>query len=265
MILLIFFILGLIIGSFLNVVIYRLRLLDTIMGRSHCPHCATQIKWYDNIPLLSFVLLGAKCRDCRGQISWQYPVVEFFTGIVFALVGRYFFNFADMFGLWETSFYLIIFSLFLVLLVYDWLYLEVPIFIFWLILSIVVINLGFVAANEISWGLEFGQLSFIYNLIGGFVAWLFFFCLVFFSKERWMGWGDVYVGLLVGLILGWPSVLLGLLLSFTVGAVYSLILIGMKKTTLKSQIPFVPFLAIGMMLAIFITREFPMIMDYIIL
>ena len=134
MILIIFFISGLIIGSFLNVIIYRLRIFDDILGRSHCPHCKNKIRWYDNIPLLSFVLLGAKCRDCEGKISWQYPLVEFFTGVVFALTGYYFFDSANLTTLWETGFYLIIFSLLIVLLTYDWLYMEVPILIFWIIL-----------------------------------------------------------------------------------------------------------------------------------
>jgi leader peptidase (prepilin peptidase)/N-methyltransferase len=79
----IFFILGLIIGSFLNVVVYRLNLAESILGRSQCPHCKAKVRWYDNVPLLSFVLLGAKCRDCGEKISWQYPILEFFTGVVF--------------------------------------------------------------------------------------------------------------------------------------------------------------------------------------
>lgn len=264
MTLLIFFIGGLIIGSFLNVIVYRLRLVDTIMGRSHCPHCASRIRWYDNIPLLSFVLLGAKCRDCEGKISWQYPVVEFFTGAIFLLVGKYFFNFLDLASLWETGFYLIVFSLLIVLLAYDWQYLEVPILIFWIILGVLAANFAFIAYNEISIGLDIKSLSIIYNLIGGFISWLFFFSLVFFSKERRMGWGDVYIGLLVGLILGWPNVLLGLLLAFTIGALYSTIIILLKKATMKSQVPFIPFLVVGTFLAIFIVREFPLVMNYII-
>lgn len=264
MTLIIFFISGLIIGSFLNVIVYRLRLVDTILGRSNCPHCASQIRWYDNIPLLSFILLGAKCRDCKGEISWQYPVVEFFTGIIFLLIGKYFFNFLDIASLWETGFYLVVASLLIVLLAYDWQYMEVPIIIFWIILAVVLVNLAVVGFFEIELGIELKSLSAIYNLIGGGVAWLFFFCLVFFSKEKWMGWGDVYVGLLVGLILGWPSVLVGLLLSFVIGSIYSIGIILLKKGSMQSQVPFVPFLVLGTFLAIFITREFPFIFNYFI-
>lgn len=267
MTLIIFFVLGLIIGSFLNVIIYRLRLVDTILGRSNCPHCKSQIRWYDNIPLFSFILLRAKCRDCEGKISWQYPVVEFFTGLVFVLVGRYFFNFLDFYSLWETGFYLVIASLLIVLLVYDWQYMEVPILIFWIMLGVIIANLAFVSFYEVNLSVAtdgLKSLSIIYNLIGGFVAWLFFFCLVFFSKEKWMGWGDVYVGLIMGLILGWPSILFGLLLAFTIGSIYSVGIILLKKGDMKSEVPFVPFLVLGTFLAIFITREFPFIFNYII-
>lgn len=264
MILIIFFILGLIIGSFLNVIVYRLRLMDTILGRSRCQHCASQIRWYDNIPLFSFILLKARCRDCKGKISWQYPLVEFFTGVSFILIGKYFFNFADVIGLWETAFYLIIFSLFIVLLAYDWQYMEVPILIFWVILGVIFLNLAFVCLSEIKMGLDFKSLSLYYNLLGGFISWFFFFSLVFLSKEKWMGWGDVYVGLLMGLVLGWPNVLLGLLLSFTIGALYSIVIILRKKGTMQSQIPFIPFLVLGTFLSIFIVREFPSILNYVI-
>lgn len=264
MILAIFFLVGLIVGSFLNVVVYRLRLADTILGRSRCQHCANQISWYDNIPLFSFIFLKAKCRNCKGKISWQYPLIEFFTGVVFLLVGKYFFNFMDFFGLWETVFYLIIFSLLLVLLAYDWQYLEVPIMIFWIILGFLGINFIVVSILEINMGLGLRNLTLVPSLIGGFVSWLFFFSLVFFSKEKWMGWGDVYVGLLVGLILGWPSIFLGLLLSFLMGSIYSLIIILRKKGSMKSQIPFIPFLVLGIFLTIFISREFPLVISYLV-
>ena len=262
MILIIFFISGLIIGSFLNVIIYRLRIFDDILGRSHCPHCKNKIRWYDNIPLLSFVLLGAKCRDCEGKISWQYPLVEFFTGVVFALTAYYFFDIANLGTLWETGFYLIVFSLLMVLLTYDWLYMEVPILIFWIILGVIGVNLIFVSMGE--WGAvsSLGDYTFLNKILGGLVAWFFFFCLVYFSREKWMGWGDVYVGFLVGLILGWPSVLLGLMLAFTLGAVYALILLAGKKVGLKTEVPFIPFLVSGLIGTVFLTEQFPLWMNY---
>lgn len=258
----IFLILGLIIGSFLNVVIYRLRTFDTIMGRSYCPHCKKQIRWYDNVPLLSFILLGAKCRDCEGKISWQYPMVELFTGIMFFLTGYYFFNQNNFSSYWETIFYLLIFSLFVVLFVYDWLYMEVPILLFWVVLGIVLIKIFTVFYYQINVGMGFFSSEIFYSLSGGFIAWILFFSLVFFSKEEWMGWGDVYIGLLLGLILGWPAVWLGLLISFCLGSVYSIGLMILKKANRKTQVPFVPFIALGTILTIFLTKEFPNLLNW---
>src|SRR3989344_8781021 len=88
---LVFFSSGLIVGSFLNVLVYRLKEAETLLGRSFCRHCKHQIRWYDNIPLISFVLLLGACRDCETKISWQYPALELLTGILFALAGLLFF------------------------------------------------------------------------------------------------------------------------------------------------------------------------------
>ena len=259
----IFFIAGLIIGSFLNVVVYRLRLAETIMGRSHCPHCKAKIKWYDNIPLLSFVFLRARCRSCKGRISWRYPLIEVFTGIVFALTSKYFLVIGDSFSYWQTGFYLTIFSLFFVLLAYDWQFMEMPVIIFWILLGVVIIYLAFLSFSEYLSGSSFFQLSLVSGLTGGLMSWLFFFCLVFFSKEKWMGWGDVYIGFLAGLFLGHKNVLLGLLLSFMFGSIYATILVMLKKGTMKSQVPFIPFLVLGTIVAIFMEKIFPEIIKYL--
>jgi len=138
---LIFFIGGLIIGSFLNVIVYRLRLAETILGRSHCPHCKRKIRWYDNIPLLSFILLRARCRDCGAKISWRYPLLELFTGLVFALVGKFVFLFGGFMPYLQVGLILIIFSLFIILMAYDWQFMEMPVIIFWISLIFVIFYL----------------------------------------------------------------------------------------------------------------------------
>lgn len=258
----IFFIGGLIIGSFLNVIIYRLRLMESVMGRSYCPHCKHKIHWYDNIPLFSFILLGAKCRDCRGNISWQYPLVEFFTGVIFLFTAKYFLVLGLTTTYWETVFYLAIFALFMILLAYDWKFMEVPIIIFWIILGVAVIYFGYSDFVSLKDGVEFLSLKSVNGVIGGFAAWLLFFSLVFFSKEKWMGWGDVYIGSLVGFILGWPNIFVGLILSFTIGAIYAMIAMIMGEKNMKSQVPFIPFLVIGTVIAIFVYKIFPEINYY---
>ncbi|MFA6790489.1 MAG: prepilin peptidase [Parcubacteria group bacterium] len=255
--LIIFFIAGLIVGSFLNVIIYRLRIMENIMGRSYCPHSKHKIHWFDNIPLLSFILLGAKCRACKGDISWQYPLVEFLSGLIFLFTAKYFLIVGNTASYWETFFYLTIFSLLLVLMAYDWKFMEVPMIVFWVSLAVVAVYFIFSDYFSLRSGANAMDLRIVSGLIGGFIAWIFFFSLVFFSKEKWMGWGDVYVGALAGAILGWPGILLGLMLSFTFGAVYAIIIVAMGKKNMKSQVPFIPFLVLGTITAVFAGKFFP--------
>jgi len=259
MIILIFFIFGLIIGSFLNVVVCRLELAESFLGRSRCPHCKSQIRWYDNIPLLSFILLKAKCRDCQGKISWQYPLVELATGIIFALVGYYFFIASDFQSWIETLFYLVSFSLLTIVFVYDLKNMEIPMMILWIGVIWAVLYLVFLdwAAFDLTNGLASSKI--ISGIIGGGVAFIFFFALSYLSKEKWMGMGDAYLALWAGLIMGWPKILLALMLAFTIGAACGIILIALKKKTIKSQVPFAPFLAGGVILAVFMEKALPQV------
>ena len=140
----IFLIFGLIIGSFLNAVVYRLNAVESLLERSHCPHCKKKVRWFDNVPLLSFVLLSARCRDCGEKISWQYPAVEISTGLLFALVGKYFFDGLN-FSTWPlTAFYLLIFAILLIIFVYDFKYMEIPMLVLWLGIGVSLIYFIFI-------------------------------------------------------------------------------------------------------------------------
>lgn len=265
MIFFIFFIFGLIIGSFLNVVVYRLNVAESLLGRSHCPHCKKKIRWYDNIPLLSFLVLSAKCRDCNGKISWQYPLVELFTGIVFALFGNYFFIAVDPQS-WITVFYfLVLSSLLLIIFVYDLKYMEIPMIVFWVALGWVIAYCLFSDWMNFSPQVGIWNLSIFSGLIGGFLAFLFFFILVSVSKERWMGMGDAYLAFLAGLIVGFPKIIITLTLAFFIGSIFSVILLAMKKKTMKSQVPFAPFLVSAVFLAIILPEIFPQLKYYYLL
>lgn len=253
----IFFLLGLIIGSFLNAVIYRLNALESLLERSHCPHCKKKIRWFDNVPLLSFLLLSAKCRDCGEKISWQYPLVEFATGVIFALVGNYFFLSFDSASWLLTVYYLVIFSLLLVVFVYDLKYMEIPMIIVW---SGIIISLAYFLS--VDWqnfhiAASILDLKVASGILGGLVAFLFFFSLALYSKETWMGYGDAYIGMLAGIIVGWPNVVWMLMLSFTIGAIVSVGLILAGKKTMQSQVPFAPFLIAGVFLIILLPQIFP--------
>jgi leader peptidase (prepilin peptidase) / N-methyltransferase len=252
----IFFIFGLLVGSFINVVVYRLNMAENLItDRSKCPHCKNLIRWYDNIPLISFILLKFRCRDCREKISFQYPLVEFFTGIIFALIGARYFSAADMSTWAATIYYLGISGALVAIFVYDFLYMEIP---------------GLVLWPAVGWAIAFNLLldwnraesgSSIFNsltysgVLAAFAAFIFFFLMVAISKEKWMGMGDAYLAILLGLILGWPQIILALMLAFAIGAIFGIILILLKKKKMESQIPFAPFLVLGTLISLFFYVE----------
>lgn len=129
MLTLFFFLFGTIIGSFLNVVALRLERGQSLGGRSHCPHCEALIRWFDNVPLFSFAWLRGRCRQCRESIAWQYPAAEFGTGLVFALIGTYFFAPLDptkTATLALTLGYLVLASLLIVVCITDLRTMEIP-------------------------------------------------------------------------------------------------------------------------------------------
>ena len=250
--LIIFFILGLVVGSFLNVVAYRLNMAESFfLGRSHCPYCHKNIAWYDNIPILSFILLRFKCRECQEKISWQYPLVEFFTGVLFVLVGYKFFVLEDATTWTTTIYYLGVVSFLMVIFVYDWLYMEIPGMVLWPAISwAVIFNLLFdwnksePIGNVLSLGTYSGALA-------ALVGFGFFFFLVAISKEKWMGMGDAQLAIFLGLVLGWPQILLALMIAFALGAAIGLSLVFLKKKKMQSQIPFAPFLVVGTFITMF--------------
>ncbi|NTV40938.1 MAG: prepilin peptidase [Candidatus Moranbacteria bacterium] len=258
----IFLIFGLIIGSFLNAVVYRINAVESLMERSHCPYCKKKVRWFDNIPLVSFILLSAKCRDCGEKISWQYPVVEAVTGIVFAFFGSYFFNMNDLSTLIPTAYYLFIASVLLVIFVYDFKYMEIPMLVLWLGIGMSLVYCVFYDWYNFAQASSSFDLKTISGIVGGLVAGGFFYVLAAYSKETWMGFGDAYLGLLVGLVMGWPDILGALMLSFIIGAVVSVILVIAAKKTLKSQVPFAPFLISGVFAMLLLPKVFPQLQYY---
>jgi prepilin signal peptidase PulO-like enzyme (type II secretory pathway) len=253
----IFLILGLIIGSFINAVVYRLYSVESLMERSHCPHCRKQVRWFDNIPLVSFLVLSAKCRDCGEKISWQYPMVEFISGIMFAMIGTYFFN-IDLVSTWLlTTYYLMVFSLLLIIFVYDLKYMEIPMIILWAGVIFSAAYFVFVDWQSFSLATNYLDLRLVSGLLAGGVAFAFFFGLSWFSKETWMGYGDAYLGLLIGMIVGWPGIVATLMVAFIIGAVISVALIAFQGKTMKSQVPFAPFLVSAAFVMVVLPHVFP--------
>jgi len=218
--------LGLTVGSFLNVVIFR---LDTkksvIFGRSFCLQCNKKIKWYDNIPLFSFLILKGKCRNCKNKISWQYPLVELVTGLIF--IWLYF-----SFGLSFRFFSYLIFSCFLlVIFVYD---LKT----YYILDKVTIPAIVIAFFCNLYLGLGFWNLILAAIIGGGFFA-----IQYYFSKGKWVGGGDIRLGALMGLMLGWKFLLVALFLAYFSGAIIGVILIILNKKEMSSAVPFGPFLS----------------------
>ena len=238
MLLFIIFIFGLIVGSFLNAVIYRLHSKESFWkGRSHCVHCKHELSAADLFPVLSYVFLGGRCRYCRAKISMQYPIVELATGIIF-LVLTSLNNYEIDFVLLRNLYFA---SVFIVIAIYD--------FKHYLILDKVVFpNLAIAFILNIILDVQAGcsGLSLSCLTFGGIVAAVaisgFFFLQHTVSKGRWIGFGDVKLGLLLGMVLGWPLGIVGLFLGYVLGALtgVSLILAGQKK--MSSRLAFGTFL-----------------------
>lgn len=229
----IFLIFGLLIGSFLNVVVFRIDDLKSIAtGRSHCQNCKKDIAWYDLIPVISFMLLKGKCRYCKSNISWQYPVVEIATALVFVILFL-------VFGLsLATFFYIFIFCLLMVIAVYDIKTQFVPDSLVWIVLIISLLG-GYIGG--------FGLSSMVLGALvgGGLLAFL-----VVVSKEKWMGAGDIKIGIILGLLNGFGRSIVALFLSFLLGSIVGLIYIYVTKKTMKSSLPFAPFLIVSTLIAL---------------
>lgn len=230
---------GLMIGSFLNVVIYRVpRKESLVRPGSHCPMCGTAIRWYDNIPVLSWLILRGRCRSCRERISLRYPLVEAFTGASFG-VCLYRFGFT-----WYVLIAWFFVAVLLTLALIDLDHMIIPTMI---ALPAALVGLGAVIAlNPGEWWV---------HLASAAGAATFCFLLAMLWPGGGMGGGDVTMALLVGGVLGFPSVLVAFFLAFLSGTLVGLYLILVLKKSRKTRIPFGPFLAAGSYVALFLGQS----------
>ncbi len=220
------FILGLVGGSFVNALVWRLDKNERIaLARSKCVHCRHTLAAGDLVPLISFLWLKGRCRYCQKNISWQYPAVELAAGLVFWVIAQSGLGLDNK--IWLAGLFLIGLAIF----IYDLKYTLIP---------NVFITTGLVWALAGILILEPSRL--ISGLSAGVVISVFFLILYLVSKGSWIGGGDIKLGFLMGLWLGWPMAVVALLFSYVIGAIIGLTLIATQKATLKSQIPFGPFL-----------------------
>ncbi len=247
------FILGLIFGSFANVVIDRGQEEKSFLGSSECDHCGYKLKWHDNIPVLSFLFLKGKCRKCKKKISWQYPIIEIVSGLLFVFVGWRTGTLDGIYGFEKTmtlSFSLTVAFLFLLIFVWDLKYMIIP---DGLVLGGVVVTIIYLVYQYYisSCSLFDPNCSLSSNLIGALIVGGFFYLLFIISSGKWVGGGDVKLGLWLGLLIGWKMSYFFLLLAYVLGAIAVLPLLLSKKKNLKSKIPFGPFLIISAFIIFF--------------
>lgn len=246
------FIFGMMIGSFLNCLIWRLHEKETIMGRSYCPKCKKQIVWYDNLPVLSFLILKGKCRQCGKAISWQYPLVELITGALFVVA---------FFGIQGQEFMIYdlgfrnnsLISGSIINLFRDWYIIAIMTIVFiydlrwYLILDIVTLPACVIVfLLNLALGITWQNM-----LISGIIGGSFFLFQFLVSKGKWIGGGDVRLGLLMGIALGWPLILVAIFIAYIIGSIIGVGLIALKKKAWGSQIPLGVFLSIATIITLF--------------
>jgi leader peptidase (prepilin peptidase) / N-methyltransferase len=233
------FVFGAAVGSFLNVCIFRLPLKTSIIKpASRCPHCLVPLHYYDNIPLISFIILRGKCRNCGGKISWRYPLVELLTALLSVML-------FVQFG--PTVQFLTYFVFFAVLIVITFIDLDHQIIPD--ILSLPGIPIFFLASVFLI-GLPWKDALFGV-LIGGGVLLAIALSYELITKREGMGGGDIKLLAMIGGFLGWKSLLFILLFSSLFGAIVGFTLIIVKNQDMKYAVPFGPFLAVAVVVYVF--------------
>ena len=258
------FLFGVCVGSFLNCYIYRrlpasaegfgeARAEKSLKGRSFCPHCKHTLGWQDLFPVFSFLVLGGECRYCKAKISWQYPIVEIVTGVLFLLIFNFQFPIFSEFSILQFAnlgFLFYVASALVVIFIYDLKHFIIPDKV---LFPAIVITALYRLFETLSIGSFIGNCKLeIVNLnqLGSYVLAViiaagFFLAIFLISKGKWMGFGDVKLAVLMGLLLGFSNVLVALFLAFFFGAIIGVILMLLDRRSLKSEIPFGPFLIIG--------------------
>ncbi len=265
------FVLGAIVGSFLNVVILRYNTglpIFSPRGRSQCFSCGKPLSAGELVPIFSFFYLRGRCRGCGSKISWQYPMVESITGLIFLFIflkNQYFFYDSTLHFFIITAIQFAIWTTLIVITFYDLKHKIIP---NELVYAFTI--LSFISA--IIGPIFFSTGLYVINLLAGPIFFLFFFLLWFFSKGKWVGFGDAKLSLGIGFLLGLGAGLSALVLAFWIGAAVSILIIlsgkipqrffekaiknpelrmTLKNLTMKSEIPFAPFLVLGTLIVFF--------------
>lgn len=241
------FVFGTLIGSFLNVAIWRLPRGEKLGGRSACPRCGRVLGSKELIPVISFVWQNGKCRGCRDRISPRYPIIEILTGLLFAYTTWVFIPYLLVDYIWLLR-ALYIVSLCITIFVIDYEHYLIldrviyPAYVLVLILNII--------HSYATGTLQTMDGLFISGLLGALLGFAPFWAIWYLSKGKWMGFGDVKFAALIGLMMGVNRLPVAIFLGVFVGTIVSIILLLMGKKKMASAVPFGTFLAVGTMLAL---------------
>jgi leader peptidase (prepilin peptidase)/N-methyltransferase len=248
---------GLVIGSFLNVVAYRAPAHISLMRESRCPHCDAPIRWYQNIPVFSWLFLRGRCANCKAPISVRYPIVEAVTGIAFVLVTAW--TLAVMNAPVELAATSLVFWTVLVAYLY---FASISIVLTLIDIDVHRLPNGIVLPSYLV-GIILFTLACVFGapwskllsaVIGMAVLYGFYF-IVRFISPRGMGGGDVKLAGVVGLFLGWngwPTLLVGAFAAFVLGGIFGLILMAARRAGRKTAIPFGPWMILGAWAGLFV-------------
>lgn len=232
------FLFGLIFGSFLNCLIWRLYKEETIMGRSYCPKCRKEIKWYDNVPVLSFLWLKGKCRFCHGKISWQYPIIEILTGVFFLLA--FYFNFSNNFSLIKLLFDFILISILIIIFVFDWRWFLIPV-------QVLIVGAVILFGLNLLLGFSLWQI-----LLSTVIGTGFFALQYLITRGKGLGEGDIWLGGFLGIAFPLLShIITTIFLTYIIGGFVAIILLvfGLKK--IGSRLPLGIFLSVSAIIVLF--------------
>lgn len=233
------FLVGLMFGSFLNVCILRLAEKKSVSGRSQCPACHQQLTWWQLVPLGSWLFLKGRCYFCKVKISWQYPLVELLLGLSWA------------WSAWWLSLSWFSFSVEFVLLAvmsFVWLFLFVYDLKYYLVPDIVIGPTVVGLSLWLGWSFLTEQISssvFVGHLLAVGLTLIWFGGQYLLSKGRWLGSGDIGIGVVMGLWLGWPRILVALFIAYVGGAIISLGLVSLGWKKWQSAVPFGVFLSLA--------------------
>lgn len=233
---------GLIVGSYLNVVVYRLpRGISTVLPRSRCPGCATPIRFWQNLPVLSFLWLRGRCRHCGMRISWRYPAVELITGILFVTCFHHF-------GTGPEALVAALFGCLLVVLAA----IDVEHYLLPDRLTVPGTVAGLALQPWIS-GVTFRE-ALVGAALGGGILLAVIAAWYLLRHEEGMGLGDAKMLMMIGAFLGWKAMLVALFFAFFSGALVGLVLMARRKGP-KTRLPFGTFLAASALASLFVGRQ----------